>query len=47
MKWKERTSEQVAEMICGDKPESYFRYLTGPNLSQRPYLTDCCPQRRC
>lgn len=34
MKWKTRTLEQVAEMICGDKPESYFRYLSGPNLSR-------------
>lgn len=34
MKWKARTSEQVAEMICGDKPESYIRYLTGPNLTR-------------
>lgn len=34
MKWKTRTLEQVAELICGENPESYFRYLSGPNLSR-------------
>lgn len=34
MKWKARTTEQVAELICGDNTEGYFRYLTGPNLTR-------------
>ncbi|UVM55426.1 restriction endonuclease [Pseudomonas sp. B21-012] len=34
MKWKSRTLEQIAVMICGDKPESYFRYLSGPDLTR-------------
>ncbi|KPW47377.1 hypothetical protein ALO95_200095 [Pseudomonas syringae pv. antirrhini] len=34
MKWKARTTEQVAELICGDNTDGYFRYLTGPNLTR-------------
>lgn len=34
MKWKTRTLEQVAELICGDNTEGHFRYLTGPNLTR-------------
>lgn len=34
MKWKTRTLEQVAELICGDDAEGHFRYLTGPNLTR-------------
>lgn len=34
MKWKARTSEQIAELICGDNTEGYFRYLTGLNLTR-------------
>lgn len=34
MKWKTRTLEQIAEMICGDNIEGYFHYLSGPKLTR-------------
>ncbi|MCK9744973.1 hypothetical protein [Pseudomonas syringae] len=34
MKWKTKTLEQIAVMICGDSTESYFQYLSGPNLTR-------------
>ncbi|KWS74870.1 hypothetical protein [Pseudomonas amygdali] len=34
MKWKSRTLEQLAEMICGDNTAGYFQYLSGPRLTR-------------
>ncbi|KAB0483864.1 hypothetical protein SAMN04490202_0879 [Pseudomonas reinekei] len=34
MKWKARTLEQLADMICGENTEGYFQYLSGPRLTR-------------
>ncbi|MSU96740.1 hypothetical protein EB795_22895 [Pseudomonas mandelii] len=34
MKWKSRTLEQLADMICGENTEGYFQYLSGPRLTR-------------
>jgi hypothetical protein len=34
MKWKARTLEQLADMICGENTKEYFQYLSGPRLTR-------------
>ena len=34
MRWKSRTLEQLADMICGENAAGYFQYLSGPRLTR-------------
>ncbi|MBP2873728.1 MULTISPECIES: hypothetical protein [Pseudomonas] len=47
MKWKARTTKQVAELICGDNTKGYFLYLIRAcSRGNRHYsLSLMCPDR--